>query len=161
MRMDVKITKHRKPALRNPVIRQALTGRPSVASVRAADPSCPLCNASAEHLVLESIPAHRTQAYALALLGISCVRWMRDLKTIRCTCCGVKYFNAELLRWNNARKSRRFADFGRTSMPLPVRRVKRGQLSLRQLLMANLSPRARAAVPAPSRRPQKASARGR
>jgi hypothetical protein len=155
----VKSTQHRKPTRRNPVMRQALTRRPSAASVRAADPSCPLCSASAEHLVLESIPTHRTQSYALALLGISCIRWMRDLKTIHCTCCDVKYFNAELLRWNNARKSRRFADFGRTSMPLPIRKVKRGQLSLRQLLMANLSPRARAAVPAPSRRPQKAFAR--
>jgi hypothetical protein len=161
MMRALKHMKHRNFSRRSPVMRQALTRRPSLDSVRAADVNCPICNASAEHLMLESIPPHRTQSYALSLLGISCVRWMRDLKTVHCLNCGTKYFNAELLCWNSTRKARRFADFGRTSLPLPVLHPKRGQPSLRELLLENLSPRARAAAPAPNRRPQKLSARRR
>lgn len=145
-RNEATMKKHpqRPPSKRNPVMRQALVRRPTLASVRAADSSCPICSAPAESLVLETIPEYRAQAYALALLGISCVRWMRGLKTMHCLSCGFRYFNAELLSWNSARKARRFADFGQTWMPLPVRGAARGQKCLRDALLAKLSPRARA-----------------
>lgn len=138
--------KRRRAPLQNAVMYKARLSRPTQEGVQARHLNCPMCAAAGENLTVLTVAPYRTLNYTLACLGTHSLRWMRNQLTIECQTCGSSFCDAPLFKWNFAVSMRRYADFGMTSFPVPMRKVRRAEPGLAARLESTLRPTKRRTV---------------
>lgn len=132
--------KRRRAPQQNAVMYKARLSRPTLAGVHARHKHCPMCAAAGENLTVLTVAPYRALNYTLACLGEHSLRWMRNKLTIECQNCGSSFCDAPLFKWNFAVSMRRYADFGMTSFPVPLRKVRRAEPRLAERLESALWP---------------------